>query len=155
MKKFFILFPALCALVMSGCNDFLDRPTKTALTDDTYWKNPENIRLYVNGGYTNYFTGYNSGWSATKATGVYGSPEYSDDATNAGAQADILNAVPADNKVYASSQEGVVQDGTSHGYANGISLLTDLKRIRIAILLKPIITGWVSHASSGHSNTVN
>ena len=58
-------------------------------------------------------------------------------------------------KVYASSQEGVVQDGTSHGYANGISLLTDLKRIRIAILLKPIITGWVSHASSGHSNTVN
>ena len=82
---------------MSGCNDFLDRPTKTALTDDTYWKNPENIRLYVNGGYTNYFTGYNSGWSATKATGVYGSPEYSDDATNAGAQADILNAVPADN----------------------------------------------------------
>lgn len=97
MKKFFILFPALCALVMSGCNDFLDRPTKTALTDDTYWKNPENIRLYVNGGYTNYFTGYNSGWSATKATGVYGSPEYSDDATNAGAQADILNAVPADN----------------------------------------------------------
>lgn len=115
--------------------------------------------MYVNGGYTNYFTGYNSGWSATKATGVYGSPEYSDDATNAGAQADILNAVPADNWYRSEGIRFLARrGGTGWDFSwirNGISLLTDLKRIRIAILLKPIITGWVSHASSGHSNTVN
>ncbi len=97
MKKSLIILSALLTLAVTGCAEFLDRPTKTALTDDTYWKNPENIRLFVNGGYTNYFTGYNSGWSATKATGIYGSAEYSDDATNSAAQADILNAVPTDN----------------------------------------------------------
>ena len=89
MKKIiYLLTIAGLALSISGCN-MLDRPTKTAMTDETYWTNAENIRLFVNGAYTYYFTGYNSGWSASHATGVYGDSEVSDDATKSGALADI------------------------------------------------------------------
>ena len=68
MRKLFNILSILTVVVaLTGCESFLDRPTKTALTDENYWNNPDNIRLFVNGGYNYYFTGYNSGWSGTKA----------------------------------------------------------------------------------------
>lgn len=98
MRKLFNILSILTVVVaLTGCESFLDRPTKTALTDENYWNNPDNIRLFVNGGYNYYFTGYNSGWSGTKATSVFGDLERSDDITNTGAQSDILNATPKDN----------------------------------------------------------
>lgn len=98
MRKIFNVLSILTVVIaLTGCDDFLNRPTKTALTDENYWNNYENIRLFVNGGYNYYFTGYNSGWSASHATGVYGDSEVSDDATKSGALSDILAAVPKDN----------------------------------------------------------
>lgn len=98
MRKLFNILTLLTVVVaLTGCESFLDRPTKTALTDENYWNNPDNIRLFVNGGYNYYFTGYNSGWSGTKATCVFGDTEKSDDATTSGVQSDILSATPKDN----------------------------------------------------------
>ncbi|MBO5405999.1 MAG: RagB/SusD family nutrient uptake outer membrane protein [Bacteroidales bacterium] len=98
MRKIFNLLTILTVVVaITGCDGFLDRPTKTALTDENYWNNPDNIRLFVNGGYNYYFTGYNSGWSGTKATSVFGDKEISDDVTTSGVQSDILTVTPKDN----------------------------------------------------------
>lgn len=97
MRKIFNLLTLLTVVVaLTGCENFLDRPTKTALTDENYWNNPDNIRLFVNGAYTTYFSGYNSGWSTTRSMSVV-EKEYSDDITTSGAQSDILNTVPSDN----------------------------------------------------------
>jgi len=98
MKKIIHIFSLLAVmLTLSSCNDFLQRESLTDLTDDTYWKNDVTLRLFVNGGYTYYFTGYNSGWSAEHATGTYGDHAYSPDYTPSGALGDILTSVPADN----------------------------------------------------------
>ena len=62
MKKTLYAFLSVLFLFsFTGCKDFLVREDKTSLTDENYWNNPDNIRLFVNGAYENYFTGYNSG----------------------------------------------------------------------------------------------
>ncbi len=69
-----ILLSVVAALVLTGCaSDFLDRSSKVTMTDNAdYWTKAENLRLFVNGAYNNYFTGYNSGWSGTKAPTCFG-----------------------------------------------------------------------------------
>lgn len=51
-------------LLMTACTDsgLLDRPQLTKPDDNTYWVNEENLRLYANEYYTQFFTGYNSGF---------------------------------------------------------------------------------------------
>lgn len=98
MKKFSYILIALAAvLTVSSCADFLERDSKTDLTDGTYWKSDANMRLFVDGAFNYYFTGYNSGWSASHATGTYGDHAYSPDYTPSGSMGDILTSVPADN----------------------------------------------------------
>ncbi|MBR5432273.1 MAG: RagB/SusD family nutrient uptake outer membrane protein [Bacteroidales bacterium] len=100
MKKLLYAFLSVMVLAtMTGCEAFLTREDKTSLTDETYWKNADNIRLFVNGAYENYFVGYNSGWTGTHAPSAYNNngAEYSDDASKSGAQPDICNQVPDDN----------------------------------------------------------
>lgn len=100
MKKTLYAFLSVLFLFsFTGCKDFLVREDKTSLTDENYWNNPDNIRLFVNGAYENYFTGYNSGWTGTHTPSVYNNAgaEYSDDASTSGAQPDICNKVPDDN----------------------------------------------------------
>ncbi len=98
MKKILYIASFICLVaVLSGCSKFLERTSKTTLTDDNYWVSDDNMRLFVNGAYTYYFTGYNSGWSNGHATGTYGDHAYSPDWTPAGALGDILTSVPADN----------------------------------------------------------
>ena len=97
MRKLFNILSILTVVVaLTGCESFLDRPTKTALTDENYWNNPDNIRLFVNGAYNTYFTGYNTGWGTNRVPSVR-NKEYSDDITTSGAQSDILVTVPGDN----------------------------------------------------------
>ncbi len=100
MKKFIpILLSVVAALVFTGCNtDFLDRSSKVTMTDNAdYWTKAENLRLFVNGAYNNYFTGYNSGWSGTKAPTCFNRNECSDDISTGSAQYDILLTNPNDN----------------------------------------------------------
>lgn len=61
MKKYIItLLSAACISVgFSGCNDdVLDRPQLTEMNDDNFWTGAENLRMYANQYYTNYFVGY-------------------------------------------------------------------------------------------------
>lgn len=67
------------------------------MDDSNYWTSELNLRLFVNGGYTNYFVGYNSGWGQQYAPGVYSSGEFSDDGSTSNKQASGLNAIPSDN----------------------------------------------------------
>lgn len=66
MKKYSIsLF--LIALVFSGCEDFLNRQPLTQMNDVNYWTNENNLRLFANGFYPNYFVGYNDTWGVDYA----------------------------------------------------------------------------------------
>src|SRR5690606_30277425 len=50
-------------LLFAACNkDVLNRPPLTQPVDDNFWRNETDIRLFANGFYTQYFTGYNSAW---------------------------------------------------------------------------------------------
>lgn len=83
MKKYWLIL-LLTAFVYSGCEDFLDRPPLTQMTDETYWTNENNVRLFANGFYTNYFVGYNNTWGTDYAPlrGYF----FSDDFTSTGKQ---------------------------------------------------------------------
>lgn len=84
MKRTLIIIIAVVALIFSGCEDFLDRPSRTTMNDQNYWTSENNVRLFANGFYLNYFVGYNSAWGVayTPLRGYY----LSDDFTSTGKQ---------------------------------------------------------------------
>lgn len=65
MKKSIILLASI--LVLGSCDDLLDRPPLTQMNDDTYWVSENNVRLYANGFYANYFVGYNTAFGVDYA----------------------------------------------------------------------------------------
>ena len=98
MKKIFKIFAfGVLAFFTVSCNGFLDRESLTTMDDSNYWSSEGNLRLFVNGSYGTYFSGYSTKWSQVYAPGVYSSGEFSDDRTSTGKQANILLSVPADN----------------------------------------------------------
>ena len=98
-----IAFMALGAtLVLSSCNkDVLDRNQLTSLEDEKGWGNELALRLYANGFYANYFTGYNSGYATAYApvTGY----NFSDDLTKKNIQDNFENTIPSTRKNQYSS----------------------------------------------------
>lgn len=83
MKKYsIILFVAV--LVFGGCEDFLDRQPLTEMNDANYWTNENNLRLFANGYYSNYFVGYNNTWGVDYAP--LRGYNFSDDFTSTGKQ---------------------------------------------------------------------
>ena len=62
MKKniFIILF---AILGFTSCEDYLDRKNLDTFDESNFWTNEGNLRLYSQGAYTAYFTGYGSGLS--------------------------------------------------------------------------------------------
>jgi len=62
------------------------------MNDDNYWTSENNIRLFANGFYTNYFVGYNSSYTEDYAPlrGYY----FSDDFTSSGKQANFESQAP-------------------------------------------------------------
>jgi starch-binding outer membrane protein, SusD/RagB family len=91
MKKYLIII--LVAVVINGCEDFLNRPPLTEMNDETYWTNENNLRLFANGFYANYFVGYNNTWGVDYAPlrGYY----FSDDFTTTGKQIGFDPQAPA------------------------------------------------------------
>lgn len=49
---------ALGALSLGACNDFLDVESIDNIEDSEYWKTEQHIRIYADGFYPSYFTGY-------------------------------------------------------------------------------------------------
>lgn len=101
MKKHILFFITIFTLIFSSCEDFLDRPSKTEMDDNTYWTSENNLRLFANGFYTNYFVGYNSSWTTDYAPRL--GYTFSDDLTYTGKQSVFETQAPASR---ASTSEG-------------------------------------------------
>lgn len=81
-------------LLMISCNkDVLDRPPVTSYLDDKFWRNEDDIRLYGNGFYVNYFNGYNTSFTLDYAP--LRGYNFSDDVTGKNVQANFESSVPA------------------------------------------------------------
>lgn len=93
MKKYSIILTTLVLLAFIGCDDFLDRPSLTEMNDETYWTSENNLRLFANGFYENYFVGYNSSWSSAYAP--LRSYYFSDDFTSRGKQGGFETQAPS------------------------------------------------------------
>ncbi len=95
MKKNIFLLFFIALLGFTSCNDdMLDRPQLNKANDETFWINENNLRLYVNGFYTSYFVGYNTGYTLDYAPlrGYY----FSDDFSTENVQPNFETIVPND-----------------------------------------------------------
>ena len=93
MKKILTIISLVAVgLYITSCEDFLDRPSLTTMNDQTYWTSENNLRLFANGFYENYFVGYNSGWGVAYAPlrGYY----FADDFTSSGPQINFETQAP-------------------------------------------------------------
>lgn len=101
MKKYSItLF--LIALVFSSCEDFLNRQPLTQMNDVNYWANENNLRLFANGFYSNYFVGYNDTWGVDYAP--LRGYDFADDFASAGKQGSFETQAPTSR---ASTSESI------------------------------------------------
>ena len=101
MKKYIFSIFAAAGLLFSSCDDYLDRPQLNVPDDNTYWKTESDARMFSQGFYTNYFVGYNSGWSTAYAPLRF--YYFSDDVASTGKQSNFENTVPTSR---GSSSEG-------------------------------------------------
>ena len=62
MKRNIFIF-ILVLFSLSGCKDYLDRKNLDTFDESNFWINEGNMRLYAQGAYTAYFTGYGSGYT--------------------------------------------------------------------------------------------
>ena len=93
MKKLITILSLVAAgLFITSCEDFLDRPSLTTMNDENYWTSENNLRLFANGYYENYFVGYNSAWGVAYAPlrGYY----FADDYTSVGVQINFETQAP-------------------------------------------------------------
>ncbi|MEL7585235.1 MAG: RagB/SusD family nutrient uptake outer membrane protein [Prolixibacteraceae bacterium] len=81
------------SLIFLGCDDFLDRPPLTEMNDETYWTSENNLRLFANGFYTNYFSGYNTLWGTNYAP--LRGYNFADDFASSGKQSSFETQAPA------------------------------------------------------------
>jgi starch-binding outer membrane protein, SusD/RagB family len=93
MKKYLYLFLLAAIIVFTGCEKFLDRSSLTTMQDDSYWSNENNVRMFANGFYANYFVGYNSAWGVDYAPlrGYY----FADDFASSGKQSGFEVQAPS------------------------------------------------------------
>lgn len=91
MKIKYSLFITL-VLLFTSCDDFLDRPQLTQANDENAWTTEENVRLYSNKYYTDFFTGYGLGFDTDGA--ILTSHTFSDDVLYQGNQSNFTRAVP-------------------------------------------------------------
>jgi starch-binding outer membrane protein, SusD/RagB family len=92
MKKYSIAL-ATIIFILSGCDDFLDRRQLTRMNDETYWTNENNLRLFANAFYPNYFNGYNTSFGLEYAP--LRGYTFSDDLTSTGKQSGFETQAPA------------------------------------------------------------
>ncbi len=101
MKKYLIILITVVGLVFAGCEKFLDRPSLTTMNDGNFWTSENNLRLFANGFYAMYFTGYNSTWGVdyTPLRGYY----FADDFTSSGKQGGFETQAPESRAVNTES----------------------------------------------------
>ncbi|HEY6955025.1 MAG TPA: RagB/SusD family nutrient uptake outer membrane protein [Flavisolibacter sp.] len=110
MKYFKFYSVAACLLFLSCNKDVLDRPPLTKIVDDKYWRNEDDIRLYANSFYPNYFNGFATSYT-TDYTPVRGYT-FSDDLTSRNVQGNFESSVPTSR---GSTSEGAAWLGSYAG----------------------------------------
>lgn len=78
--------------LLASCDDFLDRPEKTKVVDENFWRSQADISLYANDFYQNYFVGYNSGFGTAYAP--LRGYTFADDFSSEGKQGGFETTVP-------------------------------------------------------------
>lgn len=105
MKIFnYICGLGIASLLLVSCKkDFLDRPPLTSYVDANgqFWRNEDDIRMYANGFYTNYFNGFNTSFTVDY-TPVRGYT-FNDDLTGKNVQSNFESSVPSSR---GSTSEG-------------------------------------------------
>nr|MBD3620571.1 RagB/SusD family nutrient uptake outer membrane protein [Sunxiuqinia sp.] len=92
MKKNILLL-LIGLFAFTACENYLDRPAKTVMNDQNYWTSENNVRMFANGFYENYFPGYNTSYGTAYAPrrGYI----FSDDLTTTGKQFIFESQAPA------------------------------------------------------------
>lgn len=93
IKRTALASTILSALFFSSCNDLLDRPQLNYPDDDSYWTQEDNVRLFANEYYTQFFVGYNT--SYTLDYSLYKGYVFSDDVVSKGPQTLFDTEVPS------------------------------------------------------------
>ncbi|NEU08837.1 RagB/SusD family nutrient uptake outer membrane protein [Flavihumibacter sp. R14] len=96
MKYYIKFFYGVVAasILFTACNkDVLERPQLNSPVDANFWKSETDIRLFANGFYSNYFVGYNTGFTVDYAP-VRGYT-FSDDLTSTNVQSNFESVVPS------------------------------------------------------------
>jgi len=107
MKKYIFILFTVASLVFSSCEDYLDRPSLTTMNDGNYWTSENNLRLFANGFYPNYFVGYNSGFAVDYAPlrGYY----FADDFASSGKQTNFETQAPTSRGSSSETAEWLLQ----------------------------------------------
>ena len=105
MKKHILTICAAVGLLFTACEDYLDRPQLNVPDDNTYWKTESDARMFSQGFYTNYFVGYNSGWSSAYAPLRF--YYFADDFASTGKQSGFENSVPTSRGTNSESQSTI------------------------------------------------
>ena len=93
MKYLKYIFSLTACLFFLSCNkDILDRAPLDRVIDGQFWRNEDDVRLYTNAFYTNYFNGYNSGFTVDY-TPVRGYT-FNDDLTGKNVQSSFESSIP-------------------------------------------------------------
>lgn len=105
LKHSYILLACLFALSCS--KKTLDRPPLTTIVDAEFWRNEDDVRLYANGFYTNYFNGFNSGFGLDY-TPVRGYT-FNDDLTGKNVQSNFESSVPTSRGSFSEAADWMPQ----------------------------------------------
>lgn len=98
----YIYCAVACTFLFACKKDVLDRPPLDQIIDGpSFWRNEDDVRLYGNAFYTQYFNGYNSGFTVDY-TPVRGYT-FNDDLTGKNVQPNFESSVPSSR---GSSAEG-------------------------------------------------
>jgi hypothetical protein len=93
MKHLKYLYSLLAFVLLLSCNkEVLDRPPLDRISDNNFWRNEDDVRLYANAFYPNYFNGFNTAFGVDYAP-VRGYI-FSDDLTSKNVQASFESSVP-------------------------------------------------------------
>ncbi|ULT45705.1 RagB/SusD family nutrient uptake outer membrane protein [Niabella defluvii] len=95
-RYIYLLSLGIASFSFFSCNkDLLDRPPQTSYIDDSglYWRNEDDLRMFATGFYSNYFNGYNTGFTLDYAP--LRGYTFNDDVTGKNVQANFESTVPS------------------------------------------------------------
>jgi hypothetical protein len=102
MKKIYILGTVFAAMLLSSCNNILDKSPLDSFTNDNFWLSADNVSAYANTFYNN-FKGYGNGSSG----GDYYFTTLSDDQVSSSFTEWTYTAVPASAGNWSTNWEEV------------------------------------------------